>query len=53
MNNKKIEVNGVNGKKKEVRYIIDVPKSFIEYCYNNTNLKENKKELKEILKQYK
>lgn len=44
--------HGPDRKKKEVKYVIDVPKSFIEYCYNHTRSKEEKQELKALLKNF-
>jgi len=39
--------------KLEERYIIDVPTSFIQHCYDTAQTKEHKEELSKLLKQSK
>jgi len=40
-------------KKKEVKYIVDVPVSFIEFCYKNAKSKQQKMKIKKLLDQAK
>lgn len=35
---------------KKVKYIIEVPKSFIDYCYRNAKTKEQKTKIEQIIK---
>jgi len=38
---------------KKIKYILDVPISFVEYCYRNAKTKRQKQKIKEILESLK